>query len=346
MGKTKDVSTTKKESILALLRSGRHTINEIATQMEVSKRTVQRVKQAGVATSWRTGRCGRKRITSATTDRFICRQALENPQVSSYRLAGNLVSSGVHISKDTVRRRLKEKGVTSVKPVRKPALTAVMRKKRLDWCKRHAHWTVEDWNKVCFSDESTFMCQAASTSLVWHKKGQSTPTLPTVKYPTKVMVWSVMCAKGAGRLHVVEGNMNTDQYCQVLVNHFLPQANEWYPTGGYTFMQDGAPCHTSKRSMQCLASHGIPVLPWPGNSPDLNPIETLWAIVKKRLRTQTFTTKETLIAGIKKLWLQDATLRATCQKLIASMPTRVKAVIAAKGGNTKYYQIFCIFIYI
>ena len=139
MGKTKDVSTAKNESILALLRGNRHSMKKIATQMGVSKRSVQRVKQAGVPESSRTGRCGRKRATSATTDRFIRRQALENPQASSHWLAGNLQSSGVHISKDTVRRRLKEKDVSSVKAVRKPALTAVMRKKRLAWAKQHAH---------------------------------------------------------------------------------------------------------------------------------------------------------------------------------------------------------------
>ena len=138
MGMTRDVSTAKKASILALLRGNRHTV-QIATQMQVSKRTVQRVRQVGSTESFRTGRCGRRRITTPITDRFIRRKALEDRITSCHRLAANLRSAGVNVSKDTVRRRLKEQGVTSVKSVRKPCLTAAMRKKRLDWAKRHAH---------------------------------------------------------------------------------------------------------------------------------------------------------------------------------------------------------------
>ena len=334
MGKTRDISTTKKASILALSRGNCHTVQEIATQMQVSKRTVQRVRRVGSTESFRNGRCGRRRITTTITDRYIRRKALKERMASSHRLAANLRSAGINISKDTVKRRLKEQGVMSVKSVQKPYLMAAMCKKRLDWAKCHENWTVKDWSKLIFSSESTFMCQSASAHQMWHQQGQPTPTTPTVKHPTKVMVWSAMCTKGAGRLHVVERNMNSGQYCHVILSPLVPQIKEWFPGGGYTFMQDGAPCHTSRRSKECLATHQIPVLPWPGNSPDLNPIETLWAIVKRRLRSETVNTKNVLIAGIIKVWLRDATLPETCQKLIASMPARVKAVIKANGGNT------------
>jgi hypothetical protein len=150
------------------------------------------------------------------------------------------------------------------------------------------------------------------------------------------MLWSVMSSKGAGRLHVVEGYMNSEQYCNVITGRMLPQAQEWFPDGNYTFMQDKAPCHTSRKSMECLQSHRVALLEWPGNSPDLNPIETLWAIMKRRLRTQTITTKQQLIAAVIKVWVRDASVVETCRKLVVSMPERVRAVIAAKGGHTKY----------
>ncbi len=66
------------------------------------------------------------------------------------------------------------------------------------------------------------------------------------------MVWSVISCKDAGRLHIVEGIMNSQKYVNVLWDHLLPQLWEWFPSGDAIFMQDGAPCHTAKHSMNFL----------------------------------------------------------------------------------------------
>ena len=88
--------------------------------------------------------------------------------------------------------------------------------------------------------------------------------------------------------------------------------------------------------MAWLGRNNIPVPEWLGNNPDLNHIETLWAIVKRWLRAQTITTKQHLISTIIKAWARNATLTETCSKLVESMPDRVMAVIKAKGGHTNY----------
>ena len=78
------------------------------------------------------------------------------------------------------------------------------------------------------------------------------------------------------------------------------------------------------------------VLDWPGNSPDLNPIENLWAIIKRRLLEQDCSTMSQLIEAIISIWFRDDEIVKTCQKLIESIPERISQVIKNRGGHISY----------
>ncbi len=81
--------------------------------------------------------------------------------------------------------------------------------------------------------------------------------------------------------------------------------------------------------------HGVTVLDWPANSPDLYPIENLWSIVKRKMRDTRPNNADDLKAAIKATW---ASITAEqCHRLIVSMPHRIGAVIHAKRGSTKYW---------
>ncbi|GIX90432.1 DDE_3 domain-containing protein [Caerostris extrusa] len=57
------------------------------------------------------------------------------------------------------------------------------------------------------------------------------------------------------------------------------------------FQQDHAPCHTSKLTTKFLQVKKLTVLDWPGNSPDVNPFENLWSIVKRCVSEMDCSTK-------------------------------------------------------
>ena len=72
-------------------------------------------------------------------------------------LAGELSREGFEISATSIQRILRKAGFHKVKPTRKPGLTQKMKKERLEWCRQHQHWSLEDWKNVIWSDETSIV---------------------------------------------------------------------------------------------------------------------------------------------------------------------------------------------
>ena len=85
-----------------------------------------------------------------------------------------------------------------------------------------------------------------------------------------------------------------------------------------------------------LAQGNVPVLPWPAQSPDLNPIENLWALIKRKLASEFSTpkTRSELIANVETIW--NGISPELCQNLSDSMTNRLKEVLQNKGDSTSY----------
>ena len=78
------------------------------------------------------------------------------------------------------------------------------------------------------------------------------------------------------------------------------------------------------------------ILGWPGKSPDLNPIQNLWAIIKCRIEKIKCSTVQKLISVIIRTWYHDDEVFKMCSTLVDSMPKHVKMLIKAKGGHILY----------
>ena len=336
MGKSKQV-TPRKRAVITTYHKDGVSVRSIATKCGVPKSTVAEIVKrfdttgdAGVLK-----RSGRPKVTSPREDNIIRRLVVKTPSISSTEIKLELASLA---STRTISRRLSDNfGLRSRRPAKKPLLNDKQRRKRLQFCQKYKHWTETDWCKVLFSDESSFCQFGSPVNLIRRPVGtrfDARYTVPTVKHPPKVMVWGCFSGKGRGNLYFVPKGqtVNATEYIKIL-NSKVPMAMELL--GCSIFQQDSAPAHTARKVQDWMKTKKIKLLEWPGNSPDLNPIENLWMILKRKVRLRSPKNMQELMFWIKYAWCREIT-PGFCKKLATSMPRRLKTVIKNRGLLSKY----------
>lgn len=342
MPKPKDLSRETVAQIIGL-KVGGHTIKEICELTGAGptsvKKYVRRFREGGNKDLPVTKhRSGRPRKTSKRATNILKRTA-ENTASTTARKIKEENSGAFHgVSVRTVSRRLHELGYTSHKRTKKPLLSKTQKVKRVNFARNYAQWTDDDWLDVLWSDEATFNVTCNRNSRVYRRK-RSDPLDPryletTVKHPDSLMVWGCFSGHGLGKLVVLPKNIrvNANVYYELLNDH-LPECFELCQAR--VFQQDGAPAHTAQSVVQWLRDCKVPFIEdWPGNSPDINPIENLWAIVKKDLQGKDVSSIPRLEAAIQESW--NNIPATTVHNLALSLPRRLCSVIKKKGGPTKY----------
>ncbi len=152
-------------------------------------------------------------------------------------------------------------------------------------------WTVAQWSKVPFSDESKFSILFGNQGpRVWRKSGEAQNPCclkSSVKFPQSVMIWAAMSSAGVDPLCFLKSTVNTAIYQEILEHFMLPSADKLYGDADFIFQQDLAPDHTDKGTKSWFNDHGVTVLDWPENLPDLNPRESMGYCQEEDERHQT-----------------------------------------------------------
>jgi hypothetical protein len=232
------------------------------------------------------------------------------------------------VSPRTIQRHLKKCGFFKLLPTIKPMLTKLMKLKRVRWCHEMIRREI-DWKKVVFSDESMFQLFRHGKAL-WGKKRQKRAR---PKHPPQFMVWGGISYRGNTCLKVINGSVKKEDYMQIMDECLLENSNCLYPDG-WIYQQDNAPPHVAVLTKEWFVENQVDVLDWPPGSPDLNPIEMIWAIMKQKLDNIMCSNLDEWKAEVMKVW--DELKAETITSLIESMEWRLRECIRVKGETIVY----------
>jgi hypothetical protein len=153
------------------------------------------------------------------------------------------------------------------------------------------------------------------------------------------MIWGSITSYGKGPLIVFEkdwGTVTGEVYRQHIVPiiHHFKRTHALSLQGPPILMEDGAAAHRAHQTQALHEQLGILKMKWPANSPDLNPIENVWRILKYRVGLHFPRTGEAVRQAVQEEWaklqLEDFS------KYVSNMRERCLAVIAANGGPTRW----------
>lgn len=215
------------------------------------------------------------------------RQVDRYPYGSCGKVARKLTADGISLSKTTAWRDLKALGLKAYVAQRMPRLTANNKTARLEFANRILRMPQRDEyvRRLAFSDEKWYDSDDGRT-FHWRRPKESVPCRYHEKFGPRVMVWGVI-AVGFRKLVMVPSDTNGRGSVKIdaaVYEELIRPVVADLRKRKLIFQQDNAPSHSAVVRSGVFARWRLDALDgWPAVSPDLNPVETMWSIVSRKV---------------------------------------------------------------
>lgn len=272
---------------------------------------------------------GRKKKLNSAELTFLEKAVEKEPKLGSRKLKTKLAHEmSKNVSCRTIRRSFCFVNLHGRVACKKPLLSKANIAKRYEHAKIWLNYTNEDREKIIWSDETKInLFRSDGKDYVRRKPGtryDDKNLSPTVKYGGgSVMVWACFSSKGVGKLTIIDGIMNAEEYCRIL-DSCLFESSRKLGMPNFVFQQDNDPKHTSAHVKGYMTDRKIISMSWPPQSPDMNPIENLWRHLKTVVASKTPKNIKQLKEIIVEEW--NKIDKGICQNLVSSMHQRAYAL--------------------
>ena len=334
MGRKKGLSVEERDIII--VEVGKGTCNEdIAKILGRHVDTIKRYLKSPSPRKSRSDRGGSKTVT-ARGMRKIVRQVRHRGGQTSKSI---FLQAGFPNVSRTTRNRILKNFATVRSSVKRPPLTKRHKILRLEWARQYLKM---DMSRVLFTDESRATLDGPDGwSNGWLYFGDERhQRLRRQQGGGGVMIWAgIIGDKLVGPYRIPQGvKVTSAAYCQFLQEVFVPWLDD-IPLStlrDLVFMHDNAPSHSARATQTFLGSLGIEgekLMKWPPCSPDLNPIENFWAIIKRHIYAdgRQFFSNEDLWEAIKVA--SESVPSSTIKNLTDSVDNRLFEVIKRSGAH-------------
>lgn len=338
-----ELSRDEKVEIRALRKYAGFTYPQIAQQTGKSQRQVQLALNSPV-TPQKNCYTNRRKNAFSTPEREKLKQwMLSDPSyryISWRDLRFFLPPEYTRYGETALFSALRRLGFSRRKRPRRIHRTPANERARVRFCKQCLErWPDEkDWENIIFSNKTW-----ATNDPMWKRWVTILDTETPEDFallrrsPHGWMLWGCFAGAQKGPSFIWEkgyGGINQHNYCSLI----LPLVRAFFlERGGGYFQQDNAPTHKARLTQDVLKQMGIPVLRWPANSPDLNPIENVWFWMKDWIENhydlQSLNVQQ-LREAIEAAW--EAVPASFLLELAHSMPRRLRKCIELKGKSTGY----------
>jgi transposase len=274
-----------------------------------------------------------RKVTQAIMS-FIELLTIQRPQISGEQLSAE-ISGQFHVTLDasSINRTRSRLRFTYRPPRHIQALTVRHKEDRVAFCQDMIRYPEETLRKIYFSDESRIVL-GTDKEWIWYRKGEGNDeaNVASQKFPPSLMIFAVVGQGYKSKLLFVEGSINTHRYIENLEQiGFINDLDAIHGVLQWIFQQDGAPCHTSEEAIEWIEGNCDMIGNWPANSPDLSPIELLWAVLKRALRRYHPETIAELEESLRSAW--DKIGQDIIDRLCDTFPARLRCCIEKNGES-------------